>query len=92
MDRLWRLIENKAQAIAVYSEYLDGFVACDSTGKPEEDPVAATIQHIIGDERDHLKALLNLHDSMTKNKAATGTTEFVRQALADFRERSKLIK
>lgn len=88
MWNIWRLIQLEAEGIAGYLDFLES----DFAMREEAEPLTTTIRRIVDNKRDHLEALNHLYNSMTKNKPVASMTEFARQALVDYRERSKLIK
>ena len=98
INALWKLIGDEAQSISTYDAFLENhgnLPVSDDSDAPKLDkmtPVLEIVEHILAEKRDHMKALLNLHSSMTKDKPANGTTDFARRALADYRESIKLIK
>lgn len=63
-----------------------------SGNSPEEKTLAAALDRLVSQERDHAAALLLLFNSMTKEKASVGMVEYVKETLAANREANKIIK
>ena len=88
IELLWKLIEDEAEAISTYYDFLGS----DFAQTAEAAPIVETVRAIIADECDHLNALKFLCESVTREKPAGDMTETAHVALSEYRERIKLIK
>lgn len=86
MNELWELIQMKARIIERIGQCI-GFLP-----DMEEEPQSVVLRRMLAAERDHLAALKYLYDVSAKEKAETAMTDFARDAVKDYKEKTKLIK
>ncbi len=81
-------MQDEAEAISKYYEFMDS----DFAKTAEAEPFIKVFEKIINDKRDHHEALNYLIDVSAKDKHTSATTELGKVALAEYKERNKLIK
>lgn len=88
MDELWALIQDEAEAVKGYLEWLEGDFANSNAGAP----FVTLIRQIIADERDHMDALTFLYNSKCKEKPASDSLETAKKALADWKDAQRVVR
>jgi rubrerythrin len=85
MDELWRLIQDEAEAIAGYYEFLESDFVKEGPGEAAR----GVIQMVISDERDHLEALKYVYTALTDNKKVTDALDLAKTEMFEFKNRKK---
>lgn len=88
MDKLWALIQDEAEAIKGYLDWLEG----DFAQSNEAQPFVMLVRQIIADERDHMDALTFLYNSKCKEKPATESVETAKKALAEWKDAQRVVR